>query len=271
MVDVSTFTDIINSYLPEPHASLLNGIIFGVPLKTDRTFYEQVKIVGLLHIVVLSGSNISILGAIVGSITERLGKKISILLTIGTIIVFICFVGFQAPIVRAGIMGILSLTAILLGRKSIALYTLFLSALGIAIFWPTWITTISFQLSFAATLGIILFGNIKTAKKKKKNIDKNEIWEYIKKDLQTSLAAQIFTVPIIWIYFKQISFISPLANVMIFFIIAPLMIFGFLTAVLGKMHFALGIIPSYLCYALLSYVIFVIEILSKVPFAFISF
>jgi hypothetical protein len=52
MPDVSIFTSVINSYLPEPHASLLNGILFGVSLKASKTFFEQLKIVGLLHIVV---------------------------------------------------------------------------------------------------------------------------------------------------------------------------------------------------------------------------
>ena len=48
------FTSIINSYLPEPQAGLLNGIIFGIPLKTSPVFYNQLRIVGLLHIFVLS-------------------------------------------------------------------------------------------------------------------------------------------------------------------------------------------------------------------------
>jgi len=86
------FSSVINNYLSEPQASLLNGIIFGVNLKTTKIFYEQLKIVGLLHIVVLSGMNITILAAIIGSITSFFGKQISILITILTIILFILFV-----------------------------------------------------------------------------------------------------------------------------------------------------------------------------------
>lgn len=252
------FTSIINSYLPEPHASLLNGIIFGVQFKTGKVFYDQLKIVGLLHLVVLSGINITILGSITGSLTQIFGKRVSILITILTIILFILFVGFQAPIVRAGLMGILTLVAILYGRKNLALYTLFLSLIFIAVFWPDWLTTVSLQLSYGATLGIILYGQ---------TTSKNELW----RELKTSLAAQLFTAPIIFMYFKQISLIAPVSNLLVAPLVGPLMIFGFLTAILGKISFLLGLIPAYICYGLLTYMVWVIETLSRLPFVYFAF
>jgi len=252
------FSSVINNYLSEPQASLLNGIIFGVNLKTTKIFYEQLKIVGLLHIVVLSGMNITILAAIIGSITSFFGKQISILITILTIILFILFVGPQAPIVRAGFMGLLTLVAILTGRKNLVLYSLFLSVIFIAIVFPRWLTSISLLLSYGATLGIIFFGQTSS---------KNQLW----RELKVSLAAQLFTTPIIFIYFKQISLIAPLSNLLIAPVIPPLMIFGFLTAILGKINYFLGLIPSYVCYGLLTYMVWVVETLSKLPFVFLQF
>jgi len=255
---LSSFTSIINSYLPEPHASLLNGILFGVNLQSGKEFYEQLRVVGLLHLVVLSGINITLLVSITTEITQYFGKPISILITILTVILFILFVGAKAPIIRAGFMGILTLVAILYGRKNIALYSLFLSLIFISLFWPRWLTSVSLQLSYGATLGIILFGT---------SSSQNSLW----KEFKTSLAAQVFTVPIIFIYFKQISFIAPLSNLLVAFTIYPLMIFGFLTAFLGKIHHVLGIIPSFICYGLLQYMVFVIEHLSKIPFVYFNF
>ncbi|PIQ72464.1 hypothetical protein COY13_04250 [Candidatus Roizmanbacteria bacterium CG_4_10_14_0_2_um_filter_36_35] len=252
------FSSVINNYLSEPQASLLNGIIFGVNLKTTKIFYEQLKIVGLLHIVVLSGMNITILAAIIGSITSFFGKQISILITILTIILFILFVGPQAPIVRAGFMGLLTLVAILTGRKNLVLYSLFLSVIFIAIVFPRWLTSISLLLSYGATLGIIFFGQTSS---------KNQLW----RELKVSLAAQLFTTPIIFIYFKQISLIAPLSNLLVAPVIPPLMIFGFLTAILGKINYFLGLIPSYVCYGLLTYMVWVVETLSKLPFVFLQF
>ena len=92
------FTNVINYYLPEPHASLLNGILFGINLKTTKEFYEQLKIVGLLHLVVLSGINITLLASIVTQTTQFFSKRVSILITMLTIIFFVLFVGIQAPI-----------------------------------------------------------------------------------------------------------------------------------------------------------------------------
>lgn len=259
----SVFTSVINGYLPEPHASLLNGILFGVSLKTSGVFYEKLKMVGLLHIVVLSGMNITLLAVIVGSITNFLPKRLSLFFTIVVIIMFILFVGPRPPIVRAGIMGILTLLAVLYGRKTAALYTLFLSGLFIAIFSLEWIKTISFQLSYGATLGIILFGEIK----RKTSGFKFFVW----KELKPSLAAQTFTVPLIFFAFHQISLIAPVSNILVSPLIAPLMIFGFLTAILGKINFYLGLIPAYVCYTILSYIVFIIERLSTIPYVFFTF
>jgi competence protein ComEC len=138
------------------------------------------------------------------------------------------------------------------------LYALFISFIFILFFWPEWLKTISLQLSYGATLGIILFGQGKSN-------------NFIIKNLRLSLAAQIFTVPIIFFYFRQMSLISPLANLLVAETIPTLMIFGFLTAILGKINYFLGVIPSYICYGLLTYVVWVIKVLAKIPFAFIQF
>lgn len=255
-------------YLPEPHASLLNGIIFGIPIRSAKSFYIQLKMVGLLHIVVLSGMNITILANLVGIITQFLGKKMSVCITIITIALFVWFVGPQAPIVRAACMAIISYTAILTGREYLALFGLFLSSVFIAVFFPQWITSLSFQLSFGATLGIILFGNTKEIKYKSKT---KKILFFLYKEIRSSFAAQIFTTPLIFIAFHQISFVSILSNLLVSWTVAPVMIFGIIASLLGVIHYHLGLIVAYLCYGLLSYFIFVVDVLSKVPFAFMQF
>ena len=253
------FTSIINSYLPDPQAALLNGIIFGIPLRSSKVFYHELQVVGLLHLVVLSGMNITILGSIIAVITRHFSKKISLLLALGGIVVFTLFVGPQPPIVRAAIMGSLGLIATLYGRKKTAFISLLVSVVCIATIKPDWLTTISMQLSVGATLGIILFGT------------GNANDSSIVKDLRTSLSAQIFTAPMIFFYFKQVSLISPIANLLVSSLVAPLMIFGFMTSILGKVHWFLGLPTAYICYGLLTYMIGVVNILSKIPGAFFQF
>ena len=262
------FTDLINSYLHEPYASLLNGILLGRPLFVTNSFYTKLKIVGLIHIVVLSGMNITMLSAIVMNlIVKFVGRKLSIVITVAFIFAFIIFVGIEPPVVRAAVMGILTLIGLMFGRKTLALYTLFISSVLMIIVWPEWLSSISFQLSFAATLGIILFGNM--------NEDKiegtHEILKYIQEELRISIAAQIFTLPIIFYYFRQISFVSPVANILVSWTIAPIMILGMATIFLGLINWQLGFILSWICYGLIHIIITVVEILAKIPYASIQF
>ena len=306
---MENFTSLINSYLPEPHASLLNGILLGVKLDHVTThFYESLKTVGLIHIVVLSGMNITMLSAIVlNTIVPIVGRRYAMIVTIFVIIGFIFFVGIEPPIVRATIMGILSLVGLLFGRKTIALYTLFLSSIILIIIFPEWLTSISFQLSFGATLGIILFGNVEKTDKAisdyrllitEKNIQKSGIknsisvipvktgiqkdrywiptfvgmtYDYIKEELRISLAAQIFTVPIIFFYFRQISFVAPIANILVAWLIAPIMILGIITILVGSIWWQGGFVLSWLCYGLISIVVMVVETLAKIPYASLNF
>jgi len=269
MSHTAFFTDVINQYLPEPHASLLNGIIFGTKLRTSKDFIMEIKKVGLTHLVVLSGMNITILCSIISALTARISKKAALLITIITILFFIDFVGIQAPIVRAAFMSVLTSVATLFGKRTVVLYTLVLSFIFCVAIWPHWLTSISFQLSYGATLGLILFAGKEQENKTSSNIAL--LSGYGKSEFRTSLAAQVFTVPLIFIYFKQLSLIAPVTNVLVSWIVTPIMIFGFITAFLGKIHYVLGIIPSYICYVLLSYLILVIHWMSQLPFIFYQF
>lgn len=270
MPDPSLFTPVINGYLPEPHASLMNGILFGIPLKTTKELNTSLIEVGLIHIVVLSGSNINLISTITNTFTRSFSKNARLLISMLSICLFVAFVSPQAPIVRAAFMSLLTSVSIIYGRKTLSLLVLFTSGLLSILLFPQWLTTISFQLSYAATLGLILFSQ-KIVPSTFKRGFWDEMLEGIKSNLRISFAAQVFTVPIIFVYFRQISFIAPLSNLLVAWTIPPLMVFGFITAILGKAHVALGLIPSYICYSLLSYFLFVVNLVKKVPFGFYSF
>ncbi len=159
MVTVQTFTSIINQLLPEPHAGLLNGILFGTKAALPRDFYQELVTTGTLHIIALSGMNISILTGLVNlALLRIISRRIASLLTIVTIAGFVGFVGASPSVIRAAIMGSISLLAVVFGRQ----YWAFLSwilAVGIMLLLNfDWLGDLSFQLSVLATLGIILFG-----------------------------------------------------------------------------------------------------------------
>ncbi|MCJ7740220.1 ComEC/Rec2 family competence protein, partial [Candidatus Microgenomates bacterium] len=86
------FLSIINSLLPEPQASLLGGILFGVKATMPKDLYNALVVTGTLHIIALSGMNVSILVNLIAKITSFLGKKASSIVTICLIVIFTLFV-----------------------------------------------------------------------------------------------------------------------------------------------------------------------------------
>src|SRR3989344_5175843 len=254
---------LINSYYPEPHASLLNGMLLGKQLFVTNTFYNQLKQVGLIHIVVLSGMNITMLSAIIlNTLVHFINRKWALLCTIVIIILFVLFVGAEPPIIRAALMGIISLAAVLYGRKAMALYSLFLSGIIMLIINFEWLQSISFQLSFSATLGIVLFGSMEKKEKavilSRNGSDDRRIQTYFLEELRISLAAQVFTVPLIFWYFRQISIVSPLANILVAWLIAPIMILGMIEVAVGMVNGHAGFVVSWLVYPLLEFIVWVV-------------
>lgn len=256
MMSVATFTGIINQLLPEPHAGLLAGILFGTRATLSNDLIEALTKTGTLHIVALSGMNITILESLIGStLLPFIGKRHAAAATILLIIGFIWFVGPSPSVIRAGIMGTLALLATIFGKQKWGLFFFGCTAAVMLVIHPAWIGDLSFQLSALATLGLILFGS----KKEKSN--------FIIDDLRVTLAAQTFTIPLILFTFRRISLISPLTNVLIGWLIQPLTALGLVTAILGWMFLPLGYVFGWISWVLLEYLILVIQWTAKLPFS----
>lgn len=263
------FLPVVNSLLPEPQASLLNGILFGVKASMPKAFYQSLIATGTLHIIALSGINITILIALISQCTSWLGKKLSLVITIIFISSFVVFVGCQPSIVRAAIMGSFSLLSIYFGRQSLTLLTLFFAA-GIMLLADfSLIGNLSFQLSFFATAGIILAGGRGDCQTGKKRLSQQFI-SWFKKNLRLTLSAQLFTLPIILYNFHRISLVAPLANLAIEWVIQPVMVLGFAAVILGFICLPLGTVFAWIVWVPLTYLITIIELLAKIPGASIK-
>src|SRR3989338_1571055 len=263
------FISSINSLLPEPHASLLNGIIFGYKSQLSKGLYQALIETGTLHIIALSGMNITILVSLTAKTTLFLGRRFSSLLTIGLIVLFVMLVGMSPTVVRAAIMGSMSLLAIYFCRQYQALLALVLTSLIMLLFDLNLIKSLSFQLSFLATLGLIL------ANRKGERQLKNSSWEKliysIKENFRLALVAQLFTLPVILYYFQRISLISPIANLLIEWAVQPIMVLGLTASVLGYFWLPAGFIPAWLAWVPLTYLITVIRLLARIPGASFEF
>lgn len=248
---------ILGRVLPEPHAGLLAGLLFGTKASISKELYDALVVSGTLHIIALSGMNITIITDIVAtSLLPIVGKRIAAVLTLLLIVWFVWFVGASSSIIRAAIMGSVSLLAILFGRQYWAILSWALAVGIMLLIHFSWLFEISFQLSALATLGIILFG-----RKEKNRIQEN---------LRLTLAAQVFTIPLIMMYFHRISLIAPLSNLAIGWLIAPLTILGWATSVAGWIWLPLGQVIAWFDWVLLEYMIRAIHLSSIIPFASLS-
>jgi competence protein ComEC len=257
MVTVATFTSVINQVLPEPHAGLLAGMLFGTRATLSQELIRALTVTGTLHIIALSGMNISILaGLSVMTLLRLVSRRIASLLTVLIIVGFVWFVGVSPSVVRAAIMGSLTLLSIVLGRQPWTLLTYCLTVAGMLLVKPDWIGNLSFQLSALSTLGIILFAKSKT---EKTNVFMD--------DLRVTLAAQVFTIPLILFTFRRISLVSPLTNILIGWVIAPVTALGMALAILGWIWLPLGYVFGWVSWIFLEYLILMVEWTAKVPFS----
>jgi competence protein ComEC len=173
-------------------------------------------------------------------------------------------IGAPSSAIRAAIMGILYLTAQYFGRLSSGERPVVFAATLMLFFNPLLLRyDIGFQLSFLAILGIVYFYQFFFEKFKK-------LPKLIKESLASTLSAQIFTFPILIYNFGQISLISPLSNVLIFPILPAITILGFIFSFFGIIFEPVGYLLSFPCWLLLSYLLKVVDLCSKIPYSFLT-
>jgi competence protein ComEC len=151
-------TALICRYLPDPEASLLAGIVLGVesgiPYQVEQDFQDT----GTTHVIAISGFNITIVSALFAMLFGRLlGPRRGAVAAVLAIGLYTILVGGDAPVVRAAIMGGFSLFARQVGRRQHGLNSLAISAGIMSVANPTILWDVGFQLSFTATLGLVLY------------------------------------------------------------------------------------------------------------------
>ncbi len=267
---VEGLTEVVGQVLPEPHAGLLAGLLFGTKTTLSRELYSALVNSGTIHVIALSGMNISIMSRLIQSgLLWVVSKRTSSLLTLGMIGWFIWFVGPSPSIVRAAIMGSISILAIVFGRQYWSLFAWVLAVGGMLLINPSWLVDISFQLSALATLGIILFGGRNRAERHEGSM-MNFFHQSVREDLRLTLAAQIFTIPLIWFCFHRISFVGPFVNLMIGWVIGPLTGLGWMTILIGWVYLPMGQVIGWFDWVALEYIVRTVYFASGVPFGSIN-
>lgn len=249
----------LNSLLHEPYSSLAAGLLTGSRRGINEELMEDFNKTGLSHIVAVSGYNITLLIGVVFALFSFLPRRYRVWASVVFIIVFVLFVGASAAVVRAAVMGVIGILALHFGRKSLVLLRLLVSAAWMSFFNPYILMfDAGFQLSFAATLGLVLF-----ADKIGAHLKWLPNWFAARESLVMTLAAQAFTVPLIIWQFGRFSLIAPLANILVAPLLPLAMLFSFLSVFLGTAM-------AYVAWLFLWSIVKVAQIFADLPWASIE-
>ncbi|MBI5840664.1 MAG: ComEC/Rec2 family competence protein [Chloroflexi bacterium] len=257
----------IYKIFPDPEASLLAGILLGVDTGLPKEIQDAFKNTGTAHIIAISGFNIAIIAAIFISLFSKMfGPRLGAVFAIAGIAFYTFLVGADAAVVRAALMGTLSLFARQVGRRNLGLNTLSFVALIMTFVNPLTLWDVGFQLSFFATLGLILYAEplsnlaLRLITRFSSPDSAQKVIGPISDFVLLTLAAQITTIPIMAYHFKRISLISFIANPFILPVQPALMILGGLAMFVSLIIRPLGQLAAWVTWPFATYTIRVVEI-----------
>lgn len=196
--------------IPERESQLGLGYLLGMKNSLGDDIIEALKIVGLTHLVVASGTHLGIIVEIVRRIFGKLSRAAGLIFSLLFVFIFGGIVGWTASILRAAIVTILTLLAGYVGRKFEAWRILLLAAAITLLINPTFLTNLGWLLSFAAFSGILILAPIL-----QKIFFGEEKPKKLAEIVLATVSAQILCLPILIFFFGSFSIISILLNVLI--------------------------------------------------------
>lgn len=256
----------LHTSFPEPEASLLAGILLGVESGIHPELREAFNETSTTHIIAISGFNITILAGLVISLFGRwLGPRRGAVVAVAVIAIYTVMVGADPAVIRAAIMGGLALYARLLGRQTHAMASLGAAGLGMTLINPLILWDVGFQLSFAATLGLVLYADpiskwfVRAASRWMDPGRAERLAKPVGEFVLFTLAAQVTTLPLTAYYYQRLSLVSLIANPVILPAQPPLMILGGLTMLLGMLWHPLGQAAAWLAWPFPAFTIRAVE------------
>jgi competence protein ComEC len=266
---------IVRLIYPDPEASLVEGILLGNDSGLSPEVANAFRATSTTHIIAISGFNIGIIAALFSTLFGKLlGSKRRVWaagLSIAGILFYTILVGAGASVVRAAIMGGLSLFACQIGRRQDGLNSLAFTAALMALFNPGVLWDVGFQLSFLATLGLVLFAEPWTQafNRAASNFLPKALVDRLTGPVSGfflfTLAAQVMSLPVMAYHFQRISLVAFLVNPVILPAQSPLMILGGLSILLGWISPSLGRLSAALAWPFVAFTIRAVEWFAALP------
>ena len=229
---------IFDDTLPSEQAKFVSALLLGEKSDVDAAVQENLRSVGLSHILVVSGMHLSFLTALCLWVLKRvLGhRNVSIGISMVLVVLYMAIAGFSASIVRAGIMQLVTLAGWLLGETSDSYHSLGLTVLVMLLRNPYAAMDVGLLLSFSATLGMIfvanLFQKVQKERGKLEPEQKQRFWlrvihalyQYLVGLIGLTAAAVVFTLPVTLLYFRRLPLYAVLTNLAVAPILPLLMV-----------------------------------------------
>ena len=261
--------EIINEVFPADTAGFARALLLGDRSGIDYETNTAFKVSGISHVIAVSGLHVSILFGLIYTLSGR-RRLLTALLGIPAVVIFAAVAGFSPSVVRAGIMQILVLIAMLFDKDYDQLTSLSFAALVMLAVNPMVITSVSFQLSVGCMLGIFLFSQkIRSRLSTKRRLGKwkRRLVNWFSGSISISLSAMVFTVPLVAIYFGTVSLVGVLTNLLVLWAVTYIF-YGILLVCVA--FFACLPVASGIAWCiswLVRYVLLICSFLSKLPLA----
>ncbi len=245
----------LDSGMPAREAALARGFVLGEDERIDPVTVEDFRRAGLSHLLAVSGQNVALLGLLAMPLLALLGMPLRarLLWIVAAIAVYVPLAGGGPSIVRAGVMGALTLLATFAGRRASRLYTLAIAAIVTLAIDPRIGADIGWQLSFAAVLGILaiahpLRGAIAS------RLGSGGLRGPLAEGAAVTVAATLATAPLIVFHFGELSTVSLVANLLALPAVAPAMWFGMLSSIGAQVPVSRAAAPNAIAAPLLAYI-----------------
>ncbi len=216
--------------MPKADAAAIFAMLFGGYDGIKSELVENFTAVGIVHILSVSGSHISLLAAVMAALGTllRLPKAVTAVWVVLLIIVYSLLAGAVPPVIRSAIMGALAFVALALDRERDARRILLLTGLVMLIISPLLLFHISFQLSFLATAGLLYLAPVW-----QNYMREHGCSQYLAAGVSITMAAQLATLPILAWYFNQLSISSLLANLIVVPLVELMIVLGLFAGVIA--------------------------------------
>jgi len=277
LADIRAFVDkTVISALPQPAAGLLIGILLGDERHIAPELRESFQITGTSHIIAVSGFNMVIVASVVQQLLMWLmpNRRWAVLwLALLVMGIYTALTGANAAILRAALMTSLLLIGKTLNRNTYVPASLAFVVMVMSLVTPTVFWDVSFQLSFAAVLGLSVFV---TPLQRAFNSGVRQIFpqsaaqslsNWLTEPLIVTLAAQITTTPIILANFGTFSLVAIPVNLLVIPVQSYLLILGILAVGISGIIPIIGQAFFWLAYLLLGWTIGIVRLFAQLPFA----